>query len=249
MQRGRAKTPSMDGAADEKAAANERQRRLVAELAAIEAAATCGTNGAVSGEDGAFARVAELLADERKLVRRAAARALTVLLDCGRVRAETATPLLDAPDARRRWGAAYALSRSGLDDARILDIAFEVLGDPDGDLRWAASAILAPQASCDDGLRAKLRQETAAADPVRRKMALLCLSDAGEADAGMFRNALRDADLYVRLAGIRALGRLGRRDDTTLVALGQLADSDDAANVRRAAAAVRERLGGGDTEK
>src|SRR6185369_11482334 len=92
----------------------------------------------------------------------------------------------------------------------IVPVLLDTLGAEDGDLRWAATAILlglSDRAATVAGLRGLLDAGNAA----QRKMALYCLRDLGirspDAEAAAIR-ALADVDQGVRLAAMAALARL-----------------------------------------
>jgi hypothetical protein len=59
----------------------------------------------------------------------------------------------------------------------------EAMGDDDGDLRWAASGVIACGAGLVPDLAARLRNLASSGSATTRKMALLCLAHAGDCDA------------------------------------------------------------------
>jgi HEAT repeat protein len=124
----------------------------------------------------------------------------------------------------------------------VIEVALEQFDAPDGDVRWAAAAILTPVARVIEDLRLRLRDLAASGATTTRKMALLVLADAGERDLDLYIRGLRDDDGYVRLAALRALGRIGNGSPSVVEALAQAAASDSDERIRRAAAVIAARL-------
>lgn len=187
-------------------------------------------------------RLAVLLSHPTRAVKRRAAGALATAVSRGDIDAAFVEGLLDADDAATRWGAAFALHRAGRATPRVVDVALETFGDESGDLRWAASTVLAGAAALVPDLAPRLRDLVRSGSATTRKMALLCLADAGDRDVAFASTALDDADVYVRLAAVTVLGRLDDGSPALRLALATVADSDPEATVRRAAAAVLQRL-------
>lgn len=212
-----------------------------AELALVDAL-TAVEEGALRWPPAASAGLATLLAHPSRTVRRRAAGALGAALRAGDVAAPVAEALLGHEDAAARWGAAFALHRAGLAGPRVVDVALETFGDDNGDLRWAASRVIADAAPSIPGLAGRLRRLVAGGSPATRKMALLCLADAGDRDAAFVCGSLTDENEHVRLAAVTVLGRLGGHAAAVREALAAVAASDPEATVRRAASAVLERL-------
>jgi hypothetical protein len=182
---------------------------------------------------------------ERKPIRRRAADALAAAMRSGSIARALCERELDDTDLHRCWGAAFALHRAGMSGPRVIDAALATFELADGDVRWAAATILIAAARSDGDLRDRLRRLVSAPSATVRKMALLCLAETGELDASIYRTALRDEDTYVRLAGLRALGRLpddARHRQETLDAVRNIAESDLEPAVRRAATAIYNRL-------
>lgn len=216
-------------------AADRPEPGLVDALTAIEE----GTQRWPTEAGGHFAA---LLSHPSRRVRRRAAGALTAAVACGDVDLAFAQALLDDATAATRWGAAFALHRAGLASVRAVDVALETLGDDDGDLRWAASGVIACGAGLVPDLAARLRNLASSGSATTRKMALLCLAHAGDCDASFACRALGDADTYVRLAAVTVLGRLNENGTSVREALATVAAADTEAAVRRAAGAVLRRL-------
>jgi len=184
------------------------------------------------------------LGHERKAVQRPAAEAFAALA----ARDATARAALEGALAtgalRQRWGAAFALSLGGDPPPTIVPVLLETLGADDGDLRWAAAAILLgvpDRGAVASGLHRLLEAGNAA----QRKMALYCLRDLGvrssAAEAVAIR-ALADVDEGVQLAAMAALARLALdRGGAAGHLVGALETASE--RVRRAAAAALGVLG------
>lgn len=216
-------------------APDQPEASLAALLTAIE-------EGARQAPAGSGSLLGALLSHPSRTVRRRAAGALASSVGHGSVAPAFVETLLGAADAATRWGAAFALYRAGRPTARMVDVALETFGQENGDLRWAASTVIAAAAHLVPDLADRLRALATGGSAVTRKMAILCLADAGDRDAAFPCGALRDEDLYVRLAAVTVLGRLGDASPAVRAALASVAASDAEATVRRAAAAVLDRL-------
>ena len=158
---------------------------------------------------------------------------------------------LDSSRSALRWGAAFALTRDGVGGgtsprgARIVEIAVEALGHPDGDLRWAAVAIIRGLFPVQPRL-GQLLATTASKDEnaQRVKMSLYCLRDIGEKDVGVFVAGLGHKDTGVRLAALSGLAATATTEATALAGIKACECNDSEPGVRRAAAAVLARLRG-----
>lgn len=177
-----------------------------------------------------------------KAVRRRAADSLAAALAGGDIEADSLRPSLTSPSREVRWGVAFALRSSGRRDAALLEAWMEALGNEDGDVRWAAAAIVIEAARGEESLRDRLLTLASSGGPLSRKMALFCLCAAGPRDASPFLAALSDEDSFVRLAALTSLGRLGVRDDDVIGAIAAIGSGDCEPRVRRAAVAVLDRL-------
>ncbi len=178
----------------------------------------------------------------RKGIRRRAANAIAAAIDHGRISPADCESQLDSDDPAVRWAAAFALARAGRTTPRVIEVALEQFDAPDGDVRWAAAAILTPVARVIEDLRLRLRDLATSGAATTRKMALLVLADAGERDLDLYVRALRDNDGYVRLAALRALGRIGNGSPSVVDALLAVAANDSDERIRRAADAIAARL-------
>jgi HEAT repeat protein len=183
------------------------------------------------------------LGHPRKAVQRPAAERLA---DAARADARVRAQLVDelsSTDARRRWGAAYALARLDPAPAEATPALLEALGAHDGDVRWASARIVTEAARRMPGIADELCALVRAPSSLQRKMALYCLRDlGGGADRALIATALVDGDAAVRLAAMSAAAALlPRTADTADLVATLLADGD--AGVRRAAAATLGRLG------
>lgn len=177
-----------------------------------------------------------------KAVRRRAADSIASALARGEIDADSLRLSLSSPSREVRWGVAYALRFAGHPDAALLEAWLEALGDEDGDIRWAAAAIVIETARGEESLRRSLLTLAASGGALSRKMALFCLCAGGLCDASPFVAALADEDPFVRLAALTSLGRLGMREDGVLAAIAAVGRGDIEARVRRAAVAILERL-------
>jgi HEAT repeat protein len=195
------------------------------------------------------------LGDEEKVVQRAAAEAFGKLA----ARGVAVRPLLDevlrAVSSRVRWGAAFALSRSGGVPAAALPTLLDALDAEDRDLRWAASDLLVRQVPVWGSRAARSLVELVGSGTARqRKMALYCLRDigrnigaGGEGSEEVVRRALGDGDVDVRLAAVAALVKVASdRRTAALLISSCLGDRD--LRVCRAAAGTLGMLGQRDEE-
>jgi HEAT repeat protein len=186
-----------------------------------------------------LAALAACLGHARKAIQRPAAEAFAALAACGLAVEAVLLPGLEAPTARQRWGAAFALALLGQPPPGVLPVVVEALGSDDGDLRWAAARIL-PRVADRPTTIALLRDLVGRGNPPQRKMAAYCLRDlearAPEIEAELLAR-LDDGDRDVRLAAVAALARLAvAREHVAGRLLGVLAA--DEPPVRRAAAAA-----------
>lgn len=209
-------------------------------------AAIASNEGSLDAGDAA--RLLACLGHQAKGVRRSAAKAVGEALRQGTIAREDCEALLVGHDAATRWGAAFALSAAGVRSPAIVDAALPALDDADGDVRWAAAAVVAAAARDSADLRDRLRNFGTDPSARMRKMALLCLCDSGEQELQPFVSALADIDPYVRLAALTSLARRGDRSTESLSAISEVAKTDARANVRRAADAVLRRLAGTPTQ-
>jgi len=208
---------------------------------------TIAALAARAGEDAsARAALVDWLGADCKPVQRAAADALLCAAEQGAAADVCARLVAALGDAspRRRWGAAWTLSLLGPPPPACLPVLVDVIGHADGDLRWAAAAVLLAMRD-EPTLVPRLVALAGDGNPVQRKMALYCLRDldAGGAEpAAAARRALDDPDAGVRLAALAAALRLGGDAHTLAAAVAARLDDADA-GVRRAAAATLGRLG------
>ena len=195
---------------------------------------------AVSEDEIAF--LIACLGQSRKAVQRRAAEALAAAANRGVPVAEALQHALDDATPARRWGAAYTLSLIGTPPPAVLPILVEVLGSPDGDLRWAAADIVKRLGPIVTSHLLRLARDGHAP---QRKMALYCLRDlrvTGEEGAAAVCAGLKDSDPGVRLAALAALPHLGL-NGATATDWGLSLVNDGDAGVRRAAIATLGSLG------
>ena len=188
--------------------------------------------------------LADCLGHDRKAVQRPAAEAFAALGARGVPVAVVLDRALGSAVPRRRWGAAFALSLMGAPPARILPVVLDTLGADDGDMRWAAAAIvrrMRDRAGVIDGIRQLLRDGNGA----QRKMALYCLRDLDARSPDVEQAvvaALGDVEWSVRLAAVATLARLATDRARAAEHLLASLDAGDE-RVRRAAAAALGVLG------
>jgi HEAT repeat protein len=210
--------------------------------ARITAIAALGRQGRATDEE--LAALADSLGHGRKLVQRRAAEVFAALAAAGVPVTAVLAAALDGPEARQRWGAAYALALVGELPARALDVLLETLGDRDGDLRWAAASILRQRRN-DPELVQALVALVDRGGAAARKMALYCLRDLSARSAAIEAKviaALEDPDRDVQLAAIATLAQLALDPDRAAAELTRALESVDE-RVRRAAAAALGALG------
>jgi hypothetical protein len=186
--------------------------------------------------------LARLLSHPAKPLRLRAAALLSESISSNLAPVALVDALLASGDAEVRWVTAFAASRAGVSDARVVGIAVEALAFEDGDVRWAAASIVTRAARESDNLQTRLRSIVARGTPRSRKMALLCLCDSGVCDGTIYRGALADEDPFVRLAAVTSLARSGDASSESLAALQAVIDGDTDERVRRGAAAILSRL-------
>jgi HEAT repeat protein len=219
-----------------RAATVEERRAAVAELVA---------GGDASEEE--LAALTDCLGHARKAVQRPAAEAFAALAARGVAVRDRLLATLAAPEARRRWGAAFALSLLGPVPAAALPVLVETLGSDDGDLRWAAARIL-PRAAERDATVALLRALVRTGNAPQRKMALYCLRDLDAREPAIEEEMLarlEDPDRDVRLAAIGALARVAVDRQRVARRLADVLVGDEPP-VRRAAAAALGAVGSAD---
>jgi HEAT repeat protein len=189
------------------------------------------------------------LSDMRKRIQRRAAEVCATLARRGWPIPGLLDDALADPALRVRWGATYAWSLIGTVPASAQATLIELLGDTDGDLRWAAGDLLRHLAERDRSsvvadLVASVRDV-----PSRRKMALYCLRDlrASEAIAPALSVLAGDGELETRLAALATVAAL---EADHAVAAGRIAALVEDADPRmqRAAAGTLGSLGVGSPE-
>jgi HEAT repeat protein len=138
-----------------------------------------------------------------------------------------------------RWGAAYALGRFGVAEPGMLPPLLEVLGDRDGDRRWAAAGLLTTCARAHpDRVIPALLAVAADPDAERRKMAFYALRHAAPTDRAVHGAALRglaDPALGVRFAALATLIKLEPTPPTACTLVLALVRDEPDAGLRRAA--------------
>jgi HEAT repeat protein len=184
------------------------------------------------------------LGAENKAVRRHAAEAAAIAAPHNPAIMPALHELLAAVAARARFGAAYALGLVGGDafDLRATDALYEALGDPDGDVRWAAhDLIMRLGAEYSAEVRTGLLALAHRGAPDARKMALYCLRDlAPDGEEVLHAATLASAadDTHVRLASLAILARLPAYRPQASAIAARILEADPNPGVRRAAAAA-----------
>ncbi len=194
--------------------------------------------------------VVDCLAIAEKAVQRLAADLLQRVIPSQRMATvRRLRSALGSDDADWRWGAAYALGRLGVALPEMMVPLLEALGGSDGDRRWAAAEVLARCARSDREL--VMPSLVAAADdvdPVRRKMALYTLRNAGPAHPDVPAATLRrltDRSVGVRFAALAVLVRLEPIPAQACALVLALARADADPGVRRAALCALGNVGRG----
>lgn len=208
-----------------------------------ERLARIGAGAPLDADDLAFLRVC--LGTSTKAVQRPAADALAARVPHDPHVRRLLDEAIVADELALRWGAVYALSRSGagVPPAGVA-VLLDVLGLADGDMRWAAAAILVAMAPSTPVVVPALIALAGSGNAAQRKMALYCLRDldVGTSEAlARVHERLADDDVGVRLGAMAALARLAPALVAASAIAERLADAD--AGVRRTAAATLGRLG------
>ncbi len=149
--------------------------------------------------------------------------------------------LLDAPQPRVRWIAAYVLGQvDGALDLRAAYTLLEAFAADDGDVRWAALELLVRRGGCyRDAIRERLLMLAGNPDPNCRKMSLYALRELGIFDpaaVALVCAACGSADSQVRLAALSFLKQAGAGSRDAVDAVAECLNSDRDRGVRRAAA-------------
>jgi len=183
----------------------------------------------------------ENLSSSSKPLRRHAAGALAAAGARNSAIGARLAALLDAPEAGVRWGCAYTLGLiDGALDLRALTALLDALGNPDGDVRWAALELLVRLGRRHpDPVRSRLLALQSHTDANRRKMALYGLRDLGMRDDAVVAAVCRacaGADSQVRLAALSFLKQAGPGVRESVQSVLDRLESDPDEGVRRAAA-------------
>ena len=205
------------------------------QLLALDALLECDRRGPLP--DPLFGLALDALGHERKAVQRNAAQVLALWSRATPEIAERLRALLRGGPLRHRFGAAFALAKIGPDPA-TLPVLLETLGEADGDMRWAAAALVIDLARERADLRRAIAALAREGTAGQRKMAIYCLRDLGETSPeleAILAASLDHADAGVRLAALAGLGRLFAGGEAALRAVLRVARDDPDPGVRRAA--------------
>jgi HEAT repeat protein len=183
----------------------------------------------------------ENLAHSSKAVQRHAAGAIAAAGASNPAVAARLVSLLDAPEPRARWAAAYALGRiDGALDMRACAVLTEALSNPDGDVRWAALELLVRLGRRHrEEMRSRLLALQQSPDVNGRKMSLYALRDLGIDDWAVLASvcaACASRDKQVRLAALSFLKQSGTSGSEAARAVVECLESVGDPGVRRAAA-------------
>jgi len=212
-----------------------------ARLAAMAALVDCAT----APQNDEIDALGECLGDARKPVQRRAAEAFAALAARGVEVGARLHAALAAPELRRRWGAAYALSLVGAVPLAALATLLEVLGSDDGDLRWAAADLLKRLAATERPVVVTALLGRAGHPGEGRKMALYALRDLNVAEAfDAALGALADDAIETRLAALALIAKVHPEPGAAARRIAQLVDDPDP-RMQRAAAGTLGGLGVG----
>lgn len=211
-------------------------------LARLDEAVRSGAT--VTNEDTAF--LCDLLGDIHKTRQRAAAECLAELARQEPHRGAVLQDQLESVDSRVRWGAAYALSLLDEFPPAAIDTAIDLLGTTDRDLRWAAANLIKRAVGCaESAVLKRLCDAARQGSVVQRRMALYALRDVAGGDVaarGAAQDALAEADVELRLAGLAAFVQLSAEPSAAAERIvGLLEDAE--VRIQRAAAAALGSLG------
>ena len=151
---------------------------------------------------------------------------------------------LDSESALARWGAAFALAEAGIFDTAVGEAALETLRLDDGDIRWAAAAIVRAVAEREPAFLLRLEEVSASSSGDQRKMSIYCLRDLGRRDPALYLGALGAADVGTRHAALSALKACGEAAAGTVDAVVARLAAETDAGVRRSLAVVLGRIMG-----
>jgi HEAT repeat protein len=183
----------------------------------------------------------ENLGSPAKAVQRHAADALAAAAAGSPAVVARLVALLDAPQPRVRWIAAYALGQvDGALDLRAAAALLEAFSDDDGDVRWAALELLVRLGRrYRDVVRDRLLRLQESSSVNCRKMSCYALGELGVFDPAVVSAvcaACGSADSQVRLAALSYLKEAGAGGRDAVDAVVACLKSDRDQGVRRAAA-------------
>jgi HEAT repeat protein len=191
---------------------------------------------------GTIEAITRCLSAESKTVRRRAADALVAAARRDPSLVAAIRPNLKSCDPRIRFGTAYALGTIG-SAAFTIDTAeplHEALGNPDGDVRWAAAELIVQLGRrYPSQIGAELLALARTGNPAARKMSIYCIRDLGLADDKILDTATaaaRDDDVHVRLAALALLAETFAQQEAAATLMLERLDTDRDPGVRRAAA-------------
>lgn len=154
---------------------------------------------------------------------------------------------LAASNDSLRWGAAFTLGHAFGPSPAIARTILQVLGQEDGDSRWAAAELACGLARLSEDFTNELRAATRAQTATLRRMALYCLRDLKVPDlCALAREGLNDPTSHGRMAALSALVAAAPdavANEALVGPIGRLIEDDPDPGVRRAAAATLGRLG------
>ena len=186
-------------------------------------------------------KLIDCLADNRAAITRPAADLLAEACGEGWAIKKVEDALSDPKTA---WPAAFALANAGRVNERVVDVVLDSFGHAEGDVRWAALALVRRFVSEGTVPIERVVALVGAKRPEVRRSALYCLRDCGCNDARLFARCLNDGDVGVRVAALAGIRRADPVAEDAVLAVIERLKTDDDIGIRRAAASILGVVGG-----